>query len=91
MTASGTMNREEALSLLKELMIVCETIRYAPIVSLKKSEREGRWEVRVKWLSESTEKGCFDDLVLRSRLEVTETPDGYTTFHKPKITDAAFH
>ena len=78
------MNREEALSLLKELMIVCETLRFAPVVSLNRSDKTGRWEVRVKWVSDSTEKGCFDKVILERGLEATEAADGYTIFHKPE-------
>jgi hypothetical protein len=78
------MKREEALSLLKELMVVCETLRYAPIVSLRMTEpNEQRWELLVKWVS-IEEKGCFDETVRNKGLEVFESIDGYTVFRKPR-------
>ncbi len=78
------MNRVDALSLIKELMLVCETLRFAPIVSLKKSDKPGGWEVRVKWVSDSTEKGCFDKVIMERGLMAVEAADGYTTFYKPE-------
>jgi hypothetical protein len=77
------MKREEAVSLIKELLIVCETMHYAPVVSLRLNDNKpGSWAVRVKWVS-NNEKGCFDKVVQERGLIVTETTDGYTIFQKP--------
>lgn len=76
------MKREETLSLLKELLIVCQTLRDAPVVFLQKGIQSESWELRVKWVSSETEKDCFRSIILKNGLEATET-DGYTIFHKP--------
>jgi hypothetical protein len=77
------MRREETLSLLKELLIACRTMHYAPIVSLKKGLQPDSWELRVKWVSSDDEKDCFRSIILKNGLEATEA-DGYTIFHKPQ-------
>ena len=76
------MKREEALSLLKELMVSCESLQYAPIVSLMLDKDGGGWSLNVKWRSEE-EKACFDHLLKKRDLKVTNTADGFTIFHNP--------
>jgi hypothetical protein len=75
------MKRDEALALLKELMIVCETMRFAPVVSLTPSPTPGRWRLHLKW-ADNQEKGCFEKLIQERGLKATETADGYTIFLK---------
>ena len=76
------MKRDEVLSLLKDLMVVCESMRFSPIVSLMPSPTRGRWKLRVKWVNDN-EKGCFDKIINERGLMATETEDGYTIFQKP--------
>jgi hypothetical protein len=76
------MKRDEVLSLLKELMIVCESMRFSPVVSLMPSPQRGRWKLSIKWDDES-EKGCFDKIVSERGLTTIVTDDGYTIFQKP--------
>ena len=76
------MKRDEALSLLKDLMFVCESMHHAPVVSLMPSPTRGQWKLRVKWVNEN-EKGCFDKIINERGLMATETEDGYTIFQKP--------
>jgi hypothetical protein len=77
-----TVKRDEALTLLKELMVVCESMNHAPVVSLTPSLTRGKWKLRVKWVNEH-DKGCFDKIINERGLKATETEDGYTIFHKP--------
>lgn len=76
------MKRDEVLSLLKDLMVVCESMHYAPVVSLSPNSKRGRWKLSIKWVSEN-EKGCFDKLIKEHGLMATETEDGYTIFQRP--------
>ncbi len=76
------MKRDEVLSLLKELMVVCESMRFSPVVSLMPSLKQGRWSLSIKWDDEN-ERGCFDKIVNDRGLMTTVTADGYTIFQKP--------
>ena len=76
------MKRDEALSLLKDLMVVCDSMRFAPIVSLTPSSSLGSWKLTVKWVNDN-DRGCFDKIIHERGLVATETEDGYTTFLKP--------
>jgi hypothetical protein len=75
------MKREEALSLLKELMITCESMRLAPVVSLTPNSTPGHWKLSLKWV-DNAEKGCFEKIIQERGLKVVETDDGYTIFAK---------
>ena len=76
------MKRDEVLSLLKELMVACESMHHSPAVSLMVSPNPDRWKLRVKWVNDN-EKNCFDKIIHERGLVATETADGYTIFHKP--------
>jgi hypothetical protein len=76
------MKREEVLSLLKELMVACESMQNSTVVSLVVSPSPDRWKLSLKWVNYS-EKTCFDRIIKERGLVVTETADGYTIFHKP--------
>ena len=75
------MKRDEVLSLLKDLMMACESMRTSPIVSLMPSPKVGGWKLSVKWVNDN-EKGCFDKIINERGLTATETEDGYTIFQK---------
>ncbi len=73
------MKRTEAISLLKNLVKECESMRLAPIVSLVSSANPEDWKLIVKW-SISEEKGCFEKIITGLGLQAIETKDGYTIF-----------
>jgi hypothetical protein len=75
------MKREEALSLLKELMIACESMQLAPIVSLTPNSIPGHWKLSIKW-ADKEEKDCFKKIIQEKALKAIRTDDGYTTFVK---------
>ncbi len=79
------MKREEVLSLLKELMIACETMRLAPIVSLIPNTDMNRWKLSMKWVTNDVDKGCFNKILDQYGLVADETEDGYTVFQKPQL------
>ena len=76
------MKRDEVLSLLKDLMVVCESMHFSPVVSLMPSPKAGRWRLSVKW-DDTYEKGCFDKIINERGLLATVTADGYTIFQRP--------
>jgi hypothetical protein len=73
------MERNEALSLLKDLMVKCESMRFATVVSLTPTHGQGSWTLNVKWENDGP-KGCLDKIVHERGLRVTETEDGHTIF-----------
>ncbi len=75
------MKREEALSLLKDLMLSCESMQLAPVVSLTPNSTPGHWKLSLKWV-DNAEKGCFEKIIQERGLKVIETDDGYTIFVK---------
>jgi hypothetical protein len=76
------MKRDEALTLLKELMVVCDSMRFAPVVSLMPCSQRGRWKLSIKWTNDA-ERGCFDKIINERGLITAETENGYTIFQKP--------
>ncbi len=75
------MKREEALTLLKELMIACESTQLAPVVSLTPNSKPGHWKLSIKWVDDE-EKDCFKKIIQERGLRAIRTDDGYTTFVK---------
>jgi hypothetical protein len=75
------MKREEVLSLLKDLMVACETMRLALVVSLVPQSKHGHWKLSVKWINEN-EKDSFEKIIKERGLKATETNDGYIIFVK---------
>jgi hypothetical protein len=76
------VKRDEVLSLLKDLMVACESMHLSPVVSLTPCPRVGRWKLSIKW-NDGNEKGCFDKIINERGLLATQTDDGYTIFRKP--------
>jgi hypothetical protein len=73
------MERNEALSLLKDLMATCESIRFATIISLTPTPNHGSWTLNVK-LDNNDPKGCVEKIVHDRGVSATETEDGQTIF-----------
>lgn len=77
------MKRDEALSLLKELMIVyANQCGLRPLHLLMPGANLEHWKLNVKWVNYD-EKGCFDKIINERGLMVAETGNGCTIFQKP--------
>jgi len=74
------MERNEALSLLKDLMAECESMRFATIVSLMPTPNNGSWTLNVKW-DNNDPKGCLEKIVHDRGVSATEFEDGHTIFY----------
>lgn len=68
------MSREEAVSLLTELVSVCRTFLQAPVVYLTK-DVSGKWGLNVKWATKGQEKECLERLARQHGYSVAETGD----------------
>ena len=73
------MERTEALLLLKDLMAVCDSVRFATIVSLVPTPNQESWGLSIK-CADHEENGCFEKIVRDRGLKATETENGYTVF-----------
>ncbi|GEM_PF-6893059 len=73
------MKREEALSLLQDLMVACESMRFATVVSLTPTFSNGDWTLNVKW-DNTDSTGYLEKIVHARGLRATVTADGYTVF-----------
>ncbi|MGA3111716.1 MAG: hypothetical protein ABSE15_06740 [Candidatus Bathyarchaeia archaeon] len=69
------MNREEALSLLDELLVTFETVKGTPIVFTAQVEKSQDWELQVKWLVGNNEKALLTDFALKHGLTMREEKD----------------
>ena len=78
------MKREEAVSLLKEIIRSCDSFRMAESVSITKNKETQGWMLKAKWLRHESEKDCLNNLMLKYGVEVAET-DGYTIIRKPTL------
>jgi hypothetical protein len=67
--------------LLKELMIACESMQLAPVVSLTPNSTPEHWKLSIKWV-DNEEKDCFKKIIQEKGLRTIRTDDGYTTFVK---------
>jgi hypothetical protein len=73
------MERTDAVSLLKDLMASCDSIRFATVVSLMSTHNNGSWTLNIKWYNNDV-AGCLDKIIHDRGLKATETEDGYTVF-----------
>jgi hypothetical protein len=76
------MERTEALLLLKDLMAVCDSVRFATAVSLMPTANQRKWELGIK-LESREENGCFDKIVRERGVKAKKTENGYTVFWSP--------
>jgi hypothetical protein len=79
-TELKSMERNEALSLLKDLMATCDSIRFASIVSLTPTPDHRSWTLNIKW-DGNVPNGCLEKIVRDRGLQETETEDGHTIFY----------
>ena len=73
------MNRQEAVSLLKELMTYCESLHNAQAVSIQRNQLKDSWEIHVSWIPHPLETECLKKITAKHSLEM-ETLDGKTVF-----------
>ena len=73
------MDREEALSLLRELARVFESLSGVPIVSITNDKKTGNWELLVNWVAEDQEKAPLKSIAAKYDSKVI-VEDGYAVF-----------
>ncbi len=73
------MDREEALSLLRELTRVFESLSSVPIVSITNDKESGNWELLVNWVAGDQEKASLNRIAAKYDSKVVEE-EGYTVF-----------
>ncbi len=76
---AGKVNREEVLSLLRELMHVFESLSNVPIVSVTHDKKSGNWELLVNWVAGEREKPSLKNIAAKFSAKVFEE-EGYTVF-----------
>ena len=67
-----TLKRQDAVSLLREIMTACLSFCAAQAVSLTESN-EGNWELSVFWVPDALDGDCLDKIVAARNLEVIST------------------
>lgn len=77
------MNREDAVSLLREIMAACESFSRAEAVTIVKGKDAESYVLRAKWVPHESEKHCLNDIKRRYDVEFSDV-DGYTVFSTPK-------
>ena len=75
------MSREETVSLLVELVSVCQSFLQATIVSLMRDGNSGKWGLSAKWIARGEEKECLNRVAQERGYDVAEI-NGYTTLQK---------
>jgi len=73
------MNRQEAVSILKEMMAVCGSFRDAQVVSIGRNKANDGWELRVNCVPHPSEIACLEKIVDEHSLEMF-TSNGKTVF-----------
>ena len=73
------VNRQEAVSLLKELMTDCESFHTAQAVSIQRDKLNDSWEIKVSWIPHPSDTECLKRINAKHNLEM-ETLDGKTVF-----------
>ena len=74
------MKREEAVSLLKEIMTDCESFHTAKAVSIQYDRTNDSWALSVTWLPYPSETDCLNKIIAKHNLEMT-TKNERTIFH----------
>ena len=79
----GIIKREDAVSLLKRVMVDCPSFCAAPAVSIAKDKERDSWELSVFWVPDSSDGDCLEKIVHERGLEVV-TSNGHTVFRSVK-------
>ena len=77
------MNRQEAITLLKEIMAVCESFHYTQAVDIAKNKKSGSCELIVYWLPDVSEIEQLERIVAQHNLEMVSSM-GRTIFRSPE-------
>jgi hypothetical protein len=77
------MNRQETISLLKEIIVVCGSLYDARAVSIQNDENGDNWELRVYWVPNPSEIDCLEKILAKHILEMV-TIIGCSVFRSKK-------
>jgi hypothetical protein len=77
------LKRGEALTLLKELESIFDTLKSTKWVLLKNDEGECLWELHIEWIPQPNEELLLLDLSKKHNLEIS-VEDGQTKFRRSK-------
>jgi len=79
------MKREDAVSLLRRVMVACPSFCAAPAVSIAKGKEKDGWELSVFWVPSASDGDCLEKIVAERGLEVVSL-NGRTVFRSfPKL------
>ena len=76
------MNRDDALSLLKELRAAFFSFEDAQIVTVTKEKGADSWFLCAKWIPEEYDKPVLNGIALKHGVEISEEK-GFTCFRPP--------
>jgi len=77
------MNRQETVSLLKEIIAVCGSFYDARAVSIQNDENGDNWELHVYWVPNPSEIECLEKIIAKLILEMV-TINGRSVFRSKK-------
>jgi hypothetical protein len=77
------VNRQEAVSLLKEMIVVCGSFNDAQSVSIQNNKKSNSWELHVNWVPHPSEIACLEKIVAIHILEMV-TINGRYVFRTKK-------
>jgi hypothetical protein len=73
------MNRQETVSILKEIVAVCGLFYYARAVSIQNEGNGDSWELHLYWVPNPSETKCLQKILAQHSLEVI-TINGHSIF-----------
>ena len=77
------MNRQETVSLLKEIISICGSFYDAKAVSIQNGGNGDSWELHVYWVPNPSEIDCLEKIIDRHILEMV-TVNGRSVFRSKK-------
>ena len=77
------MNRQETVSLLKEIIVVCGSFYDARAVSIQNDGIGDSWELHVYWVPNPSETECLQKILAQHILEMI-TINGHSIFRSKK-------
>ena len=77
------MNRQETVSLLKEIIAICGSFYDARTVSIQNDGNSDSWELHVYWVPNPSEIECLEKILTRHILEMV-TVNGRSVFRSKK-------
>jgi hypothetical protein len=77
------MNRQETVSLLKEIIAVCGSFYDARAVSVQNGGSSDSWELHVYWVPNPSDIDCLQKILAAHFLEMV-TLNGYSVFRSKK-------